>query len=32
MVAESVEVLCIKAREAIAQRNALRARQLYLQR
>src|SRR5215471_5113440 len=31
MVAESVEVLCMKAREAIAQRNPEKARQLYLQ-
>jgi Tfp pilus assembly protein PilF len=31
MVAESVEILCMKAREAIAQRNPERARQLYLQ-
>jgi Tfp pilus assembly protein PilF len=31
MVAESVEVLCMKARDAIAQRNPEKARQLYLQ-
>jgi tetratricopeptide (TPR) repeat protein len=31
MVADSVDVLCMKAREAIAQRNPDRARQLYLQ-
>jgi Tfp pilus assembly protein PilF len=31
MVADSVEILCMKAREAIAQRNPERARQLYLQ-
>ena len=31
MVAESVDVLCMKAREAIAQRNPEKARQLYLQ-
>jgi len=31
MVAENVEVLCIKAREAIAQRDPQRARQLYMQ-
>jgi tetratricopeptide (TPR) repeat protein len=31
MVADSIDVLCMKAREAIAQRNPERARQLYLQ-
>ena len=31
MVADSLEILCMKAREAIAQRNPERARQLYLQ-
>ena len=31
MVADSVDVLCMKAREAIAQRNPEKARQLYLQ-
>ena len=31
MAAESVDVLCMKAREAIAQRNPEKARQLYLQ-
>lgn len=31
MVADSVDALCMKAREAIAQRNPERARQLYLQ-
>jgi tetratricopeptide (TPR) repeat protein len=31
MVAESVDVLCMKARDAIAQRNPEKARQLYLQ-